>query len=266
MEYHYSYKNAIAEKREQSRHNIKRMSMKRNKHLLILIVVITFFSGCENEITHPYHHPFNGRTTAVFNPDKEYGMVRDIDGNEYKTIVIGNQTWMAENLRVTHYRNGDPIPNVTGNDEWSKLTTGAYCNYNNTTNPDTIATYGRLYNLHAVASFSGLAPEGWRVSTVEDWDILVNYLGGYRLAGRKLKEAGSYHWNPQNEANNSSGFTALPGGWRFFTGDYDVFGDDGIWWITGGYGLHRQLTYGYTNVMVGYSWIKNGYSVRCIKE
>ena len=133
--------------------------MDRNKYLLILIVVITLFSGCEKEITHPYRHPFNGRTTAVFNPDKEYGMVRDIDGSEYKTIVIGNQTWMAENLRVTHYRNGDPIPNVTGNEEWSRLTTGAYCNYNNTTNPDTIATYGRLYNWYAAIDSRKIAPE-----------------------------------------------------------------------------------------------------------
>ena len=193
--------------------------MDRNKYLLILIVVITLFSGCEKEITHPYRHPFNGRTTAVFNPDKEYGMVRDIDGSEYKTIVIGNQTWMAENLRVTHYRNGDPIPNVTGNEEWSRLTTGAYCNYNNTTNPDTIATYGRLYNWYAAIDSRKIAPEGWRVATAEDWDTLVNYLGGYRVAGRKLKEAGGFHWDwvINYSDDNSSGFTALPGGWRFYT-------------------------------------------------
>ncbi|HDO06183.1 MAG TPA: hypothetical protein ENG85_00705, partial [Bacteroidetes bacterium] len=130
--------------------------MKIKGMVLIFIAVVSInFTACKKKPLKP-DNPLNGRTTAVFNPNKTYGTVTDIDGNVYKTIVIGNQTWMAENLRVTHYQNGDTIPNVTDNTTWKDLSTDAYCNYNNTTDLDTIATYGRLYNWYAVNDTRGL--------------------------------------------------------------------------------------------------------------
>lgn len=129
--------------------------------------------------------------------------VTDIDGNVYKTVTIGNQAWMAENLKVMRYRNGDAIPNVTGGTDWSNLSTGAYCSYDNDDN--NIDTYGLLYNWYAVDDSRNLAPEGWHVPTDEEWKELEMYLGmsqseaddtGYRGTdeGGKLKEVGTTHW------------------------------------------------------------------------
>jgi uncharacterized protein (TIGR02145 family) len=156
----------------------------------------------------------------------ETGSVSDIDGNIYKTIKIGEQWWTAENLKVTHYRNGDPIPNVIDSTLWSGLTTGAYCAFNNEeSNAD---TYGFLYNWYAVDDSRGLTPEGWHVPNDDEWKELEIYLGispteldyigsrGFKEGG-KLKEAGFIHWQQPNfGATNESGFTALPGGGRYF--------------------------------------------------
>jgi uncharacterized protein (TIGR02145 family) len=129
----------------------------------------------------------NGRTTALFNDELEYGTLTDQDGNIYKTITIGNQVWMAENLRTTKYNDGTAIPNVTGKSEWCALTTGAYCNYNNTKNVDTISTYGRIYNWYAVNT-GKLAPPGWHVPNDEDWRTLTDYLGGGCLQEENSKK------------------------------------------------------------------------------
>ena len=200
--------------------------------VLIFIAVVSInFTACKKKPLKP-DNPLNGRTTAVFNPNKTYGTVTDIDGNVYKTIVIGNQTWMAENLRVTHYQNGDTIPNVTDNTTWKDLSTDAYCNYNNTTDLDTIATYGRLYNWYAVNDTRGLAPKGWHVPDINDWLILIDYLGGDTIASKHLKEAGDLHWVRFNEADNSSGFTALPGGRRYLSKSSSKISLYGDWWVS----------------------------------
>ncbi|SDD25238.1 fibrobacter succinogenes major paralogous domain-containing protein [Williamwhitmania taraxaci] len=168
--------------------------------------------------------PRVGKSTAVFNPDKTYGTMTDIEGNVYRTITIGTQTWMAENLRTTRYRNGDPIPNGATTD-WplSDNTPGGYCSYNNTSDPDTIATFGLLYNGYAVLDSRNLAPEGWHIPTAAEWDTLIAYVaagegitqnGINTVAGGKLRETGTLHWGRANRATNSSGFTALPGGSR----------------------------------------------------
>ncbi|NQT27681.1 hypothetical protein HQ585_20160 [candidate division KSB1 bacterium] len=139
----------------------------------------------------------------------------DIDGNVYKTVKIGNQVWMAENLKVTHYRNGDPIPNITDNSQWAKLTTGSYGAYNN--KEMHAITYGYLYNGYAVKDRRNIAPKGWHVPTKDEWQILIDYLGGLYITGGKLKETGTAHWrSPNNGATNESGFSALPGGDRDF--------------------------------------------------
>jgi len=129
---------------------------------LVLIVLIT--SCCKEN-----GEPRKGKSNAIFNPDKTYDTIKDIDGNEYKTITIGTQTWMAENLRVTHYRNGDPIPNVKDANAWSKQTAGAYCYFRNTNKPDSIATFGYLYNGYCFLDPRSLAPEGWHIPTDQEW-------------------------------------------------------------------------------------------------
>jgi uncharacterized protein (TIGR02145 family) len=155
---------------------------------------------------------FTTSTNAInFNPSLTYGTMSDIDSNIYKTITIGTQTWMAENLRVTHYRNGDTIPKFPDGYRWIEDTTGAYCDYENT--PKISKIYGRLYNWHAVVDTRNIAPNGWHVASLEEWDTLVMYLGGG--AGIKLKERGTAHWDyPNYGTTNESGFTALPSGFR----------------------------------------------------
>ena len=143
----------------------------------------------------------------------EYSTMTDIDGNTYTTVKIGDQWWMAENLKVTHYRNGEEIPNITDNTEWANLTSGAYCDYDN--NPNNVATYGRLYNWYSIEDSRDLAPDGWHVPSRDEWQTMIEYLGGDGIAGGKLKESGTEHWLSPNEgATNESGFSALPSGMR----------------------------------------------------
>jgi hypothetical protein len=146
-----------------------------NQLVLILGFVITISIGCKknNDKPNSFYNPLNGKTSAIFNQDITYGSVMDIDRNVYKTIVIGNQTWMAENLRTIHYQNGDELQNVADTAQWARLESGAYCNYNNTEDPDTIATYGRLYNWYAVADSRNIAPKGWHVASASEWNTLI---------------------------------------------------------------------------------------------
>jgi uncharacterized protein (TIGR02145 family) len=129
----------------------------------------------------------------IYNCKKEdSNIITDIDGNTYHKITLGSQVWMLENLNVTHYNNGDSIPNVTDSATWVNLESGAYCNYHNF--PENAITYGRLYNWYAVNDSRDLCPTGWHVATEDDWNLLTDYLGGEDAAGGKLKEHGSYHW------------------------------------------------------------------------
>jgi uncharacterized protein (TIGR02145 family) len=203
-----------------------------------------------------------------------YGTVTDIDGNIYHTVTIGTQVWMVENLKTTKYRNGDSIPNVMDSLEWHDLAMGAYCNYNN----DAIYsnTYGRLYNWYAVTDSRNIAPIGWHVPTKAEWATLTTYLGGESAAGGKLKETGTLHWiSPNNGADNSSGFTALPGGYRIGgitdIETFGVIGEYGNWWSSsegsspedGSY-LCISNQFIYANNYANYK--KSGFSIRCIKD
>ena len=149
-------------------------------------------------------------------------------------VKIGNQIWMQRNLDVTTYRNGDPIPMVADNTIWQKLTTGAWCYYDNDS-ATYAATYGKLYNWYAVIDQRGLAPAGWHIPNNEEWDVLVRkLLGGIRIAGGKMKETGTMHWlMPNSNATNSSGFTGLPGGYRYNNGKFFDMGTSGNWWKIG---------------------------------
>jgi uncharacterized protein (TIGR02145 family) len=233
-------------------------------------MLCVFFAGRQPKDPPKPYNPLNGRTTAVFNPNKKYGTVYDIDGNEYKTIVIGTQTWMAENLRTTRYRNGDAIPNVTENTEWAGLESGAYCNYNNTEDLDTIATYGRLYNWYAVDDSRKLAPKGWHIPTAAEWNTLITFLGGDNIAADKLKEVGNTHWADPFKSDNSSGFTALPGGFRLDDWSTEHIGYYGNWWASNDWSVHSApflfMFFYSSNVHKGFNIKENGYSVRCIKD
>ena len=201
--------------------------------------------------------------------DQTSGTVTDIDGNIYHTVTIGTQVWMVENLKVTKYRNGNPIPNVTDNTAWGASTTGAYCNYNNDVNNS--ITYGRLYNWYAANDIRKIAPIGWHVPTESDWTILITYLGGKSVAGGKLREKGTTHWrNPNNGATNESGFTALPGGNRDSNGTFGLIDENGGFWVsTESYGYDYWANYVVynTNSVAGYgSYEYGGFSIRCIKD
>jgi uncharacterized protein (TIGR02145 family) len=202
----------------------------------------------------------------VFNPNLEYGSMTDQDGNIYKTIRIGTQVWMAENLRTTKYNDGTSIPYVTDNNIWAALTTPAYCWYNNNE-----SSYGALYNWYTVNT-GKLAPSGWHVPSNAEWLTLVTYLGGASVAGGKLKETGFTHWHsPNTGADNSSGFTALPGSSRVGSdGSFNIPGEAGIWWCSLGYSdseawfFSLYHVYSFTNIF-NYSKCY-GFSVRCVKD
>jgi uncharacterized protein (TIGR02145 family) len=132
--------------------------------------------------------------------------VKDIDGNVYKTVTIGNQTWMAENLRTTKYRNGEPIVLVTDPLSWTNTNSGAY---RGPYYADKLE-YGNFYNWYAVGDPRNIAPEGWHVPTDADYTELATFLGGNGVAGSKLKEVGTSHWAaPNTDATNETGFSAL---------------------------------------------------------
>jgi uncharacterized protein (TIGR02145 family) len=193
--------------------------------------------------------------------------VTDIDGNVYNGVKIGKSVWMTGNLQVSHYRNGDPIPNVTDATEWGNLTIGACCWYDNDSatynNP-----YGRLYNWHAVNDSRGLAPEGWHVASEQEIENLITYLGGYSEAGGRLKATGTTYWNsPNTGADNQSGFSGIPGGFRYdgifhFIGDYTL-----IWSSTDNFDvLGLGLSYNSSSATDN-NFNKNcGFTVRCVKD
>ena len=203
-----------------------------------------------------------------------YGTMSDNDGNVYRTITIGTQVWMVENLKTTKYRNGESIPNVTVNTSWKALTTGAYCWYNNDA---TIykADYGALYNWYAVADSRNIAPMGWHVPTDAEWTLLIDYFGRTDQASL-LKETGVWHWQlPNTDATNSSGFTALPGGYRKdYDGTFSDLRQSGNWWSNTAYDAFsardRSIFYNdhYNFSFVGSSPRLNqcGFSVRCVRD
>jgi uncharacterized protein (TIGR02145 family) len=192
----------------------------------------------------------------------------DINGNVYDTVIIGTQIWMKQNLKVSKYRNGDPIPTGLTNAQWGATTIGAFTIYINQTVNDSI--YGKLYNWYAVADPRGLCPANWHVPSDAEFTTLENFLGGSSVAGGKMKEVGLTRWaSPNTAATNSSGFTGLPGGDRGLNGSYS-FGSYGGWWsatqgsTTVAYG--RYLIYNDSGV---YRFNNNnpyGFSVRCVRD
>ncbi len=204
-----------------------------------------------------------GSKAITFN----FVLCKDKDGNNYTTVQIGTQVWMAENLKTTTYRNGDAIPNVTDQTAWYNLTTGAYCNSNNDLN--LVTTYGRLYNWYAVNNGRNISPTGWHVPTDNEWSILTAYLGGASYS-YKLIETGTTHWLPPNtDATNETGFTGLPGGYRDSGGIFISIGVEADWWSSTEQGVDAAWARRIFNNSLSLGSLstskRNGYSVRCIQ-
>jgi len=203
----------------------------------------------------------------------------DADGNNYPVVQIGTQVWMVENLKTTKYRDGSPIPNVTDNNAWGILTTGAQCNYNNYFANG--AKYGKLYNWYAVADNRNIAPTGWHVPTDVEWTTLETYVtANLGTSGSVAKAlASTTDWASSTNAgligndltkNNTSGFTALPGGYRGNSGTCVYIGVSGGWWSStedvASNAWHRYLYYDYSYMGRDNYNEGCGFSVRCVRD
>ncbi len=194
--------------------------------------------------------------------------IRDLDGNLYSTVKIGNQVWMKENLNVSHFSNGDPIAEAKSAGEWIMLgmqKKPAWCAQGN--NPDNERTYGKLYNWYAVNDPRGLAPEGFHVPTDDEWTQLINYFGGSVMAALKMRAntgAGT------NQAEKGTGFDALSAGYRTVPGKFEGVGSYAYWWstteITKDAAWVRFLDYLYCNIYFSANNKASGFSVRCIRN
>ncbi len=214
--------------------------------------------------------------------EHEFGLLTDIEGNEYKTIVIGEQEWMAENLKTSSYRDRSDIAHVPEGGEWRSLVSGAWSYYDNDSSNDPV--YGKLYNWYAVVDNRGLCPSGWRVPDDADWMVLEMYLGmsqaeangngwrgGAQNTGGKLKKTGLDHWQlPNTGATNESGFSGLPGGFRDNESTFANLNRYGFWWSS----AEENENNGWRRVLRLFSGEINrsdfdkreGYSVRCIRN
>ena len=195
--------------------------------------------------------------------------VTDIDGNTYNVVIIGDQIWMAENLKVTHYSKGDEIPFVEDGNDWITLTSGAYSRFRN--DDSLVSVYGLHYNWHCVNDTRNICPAGWHVPSNKEWRDMIFYLGGDSIAGGKIKETGYEHWENNEAATNSSGFTMLPAGYRSHAnGASNSLGIIGYCWTATE--LNDRIAFGYAVRYYG-PWIyrkdldkKMGCSVRCVKD
>jgi len=208
----------------------------------------------------------NAQITDTFNDSR--------DGETYKTVKIGTQIWMAENLKATKYNDGSSIPNVTDASTWHSLTTPAYCNIDNTQDANIINTYGRLYNWYAVNT-AKLCPIGWHVASDAEWTLLEHYVG--LPAGGKLKETGTAHWKAPNAgATDQVGFKAVPSGYRGdgkrldLIGVFDRFTHRASFWtsteFSSALAKKRTLHSDVDGTHPGEDLKTYGMSVRCIKD
>lgn len=208
------------------------------------------------------------------------GTITDIDGNTYNTVQIGTLCWMKENLKTTTYRNGTPIPNVTDDNAWSNLTTGAYAWYDNDISWKNL--YGALYIYYATVDTNGLCPTGWHVPTNDEWTALTDFIGGTGSPhGNELKSCRQVdspqgggcnttehpRWSESNEnGTDDYGFSGLSGSYRNNHG----MGTNGVWWSSSEKSPYsawfRSLKYGSGDVTVGTTGKRGGMSVRCLRD
>lgn len=233
--------------------------------LLLMFAFMLITSSCGEEETLVPQKP-------------ETSTMVDIDGNTYVTVKIGDQWWMAENLKVTRYRNSASIPNVVDGTQWTSQQTGAYCLFEGNSSAP-----GLLYNAEAAINPQQIAPEGWRVPTDEDWKKLERHLGLSSVdalawrgtdQGDKLKELGNLSWSNYEDVwgNNESGFTAKAGGCRMPTGQWGAPGlfATGFWWTATskepGKLWYRHLDYKRSDIFRHYANGNYGFNIRCVKN
>jgi len=210
---------------------------------------------------------------AIQNPTSGYGPnLKDAEGNTYKTVFIGTQQWMGENLKVSKYSDGTTIPNITDNTQWQNNTTGAWAYYNNNAANNT--KEGKLYNWYAVSKTTNgnknVCPTGWHVPSDAEWTVLTDYLGGASVAGGKMKEVTTYWISPNTDATNTSLFTGHPGGHRNDNGGYNYIGRIGFWWSS----TEDVTADAWNRVLVYNGGIAGrdshnkyyGFSVRCLRD
>jgi uncharacterized protein (TIGR02145 family) len=210
--------------------------------------------------------------------------IEPVEGQTYKTIVIGKQEWMAQNLNVSHYRDGTPIPKIEEDYDWDEIPQKtdikddekcAWCYYDNNIKYGIV--YGKLYNWHTVNNPRGLAPEGWHISTKEDWLLLKKYISGSEsgkgVDSIKLLEKGKSHWSRSSrKVTNETGFTALPGGQRLYDGTFKNIRQFGYWWSSDllkdnpSRALYSYISYHESNLELDYIIKDFGFSVRCVKD
>jgi uncharacterized protein (TIGR02145 family) len=228
----------------------KRMEKKFVTVLNFLLAVILIIAGCTKE-------------------EKPPDPVADMEGNSYKTVKIGTQIWMAENLKSTKYNDGTEIALVPLAKAWNDVLTGAYCWYNND-DAQYRDVYGALYNGYTVMQ-GKLCPSGWHIPSREEWQLLRDFLGDTTKAGGKLKESGTDHWlSPNKGADNSTGFNALGAGIRYFEGTFSSSQSfSGIWSSTESSQSNlwsTSLYYGDASLGINLRSRKYGFSVRCLKD
>lgn len=224
--------------------------------ILLLVVSLGFVSSCKNDVV--------SKKLEI-----EHGTVVDAEGNNYKTVTIGSQTWMAENLKVVKYNNGALISTNTSDTLDISAANAPKYQWAYGNDEANVATYGRLYTWFVVTDSRGICPTGWHVSTDADWKKLTEYIGGNDEAESKLKEEGSAHWSSPNDATNEAFFTALPGGYRSALTFKDMK-DFGYWWSTTEYNdlssYDRVMYFGNSTVFRYTNYKYYGFSVRCVKD
>jgi len=226
------------------------MGQKYTSQIFILIALTIFFVCCHKEEGPP-------------------DPVTDFEGNSYKTVKIGTQIWMAENLKATLFNDGTEIPLVSEASAWSKLITPGYCWYENN-EPEHKDTYGALYNGYTVST-GDLCPAGWHVPEKEEWQEMIEFLTDSITGGGKLKEAGTTHWqSPNKGADNSTGFTAFGSGIRYFEGSFRSILSFTSFWAATETGSNNEwylsLFYADATATMDHRSKKHGFSVRCIKD
>jgi uncharacterized protein (TIGR02145 family) len=232
-----------------------------NGHHLIFPGASLANSG--GQTNNPAH---NCGASNVHNPALTYGYLTDQDGHLYKTISIGTQVWMAENLNTGHYSNGDTIPVMPNFNSWAAISYGI-CHWYDLDSANNNCPYGRLYNWYTIVDPRNVCPVGWHVPTDNEWTILVDYLGGEELAGGRMKTVGNQYWDLAL-GFNSSGFSALPSG--FTNGIFQDIRRTASWWSStpnSSTNAWSRGVYYYTNVSArGYSDMNHGNAIRCLKN
>jgi uncharacterized protein (TIGR02145 family) len=232
------------------------------KNILYILLGLLICNGCQKDII----------SQQTMKPNPVFGTVTDIDNNVYKTVTIGEQTFMAENLRTTHLNDSTPIPEVMSNSGWENLSSAAMCWYNNdsTTNNE---PYGSLYNWYTVRT-EKICPIGWSVPSHYNWEALFTYIGGDSIAGSKLKDVDTLYWkSPNVRATNEWGFDAKGSGWRDYAGEFGSLKTFGFWWCSDESDAidlqdSRYMTINFNSAaaLIGaYPWTA-GQSIRCMKN